>query len=152
MTYETYENLSLANDRRKRAAAYTGNWKEVARCCEEAIRLDAEFARSISPEPAGHPDNPLLASKPDESACSKEFLRMYGERPEAARQPGAEASCGNCKHLRPDYSHPLTDGKSILEQRGWICACPELGCFSGWSTESLCECHEPLFLPLPTKS
>lgn len=57
-------------------------------------------------------------------------------------------ACGNCKHLKPDYSHPCTDGHSILKRRGWICDHPELGCFSGWTTEGCCECHEHLSFPL----
>ena len=68
--------------------------------------------------------------------------RFTGIRPEKHMAIGAEAACGNCKHLLPDYSHPSTDGHSILKQRGWICACPELGWFSGWGTESCCECHD----------
>jgi hypothetical protein len=62
MTYETYENLKRVNARRKRTATYYGNWKEVARCSEEDQRLDAEYqiGREISPEPAGHPDNPVF--------------------------------------------------------------------------------------------
>jgi hypothetical protein len=82
----------------------------------------------------------------DVDAGSK-WLRFYGERPEKHRAPDAEIACGNCKHLKPDYSHPCTDGQSILKQRGWICDCPELGCFSGWTTEGCCECHERLSFP-----
>lgn len=79
--------------------------------------------------------------------AGSEFLRFHGERPEKYYAPGAEKACGNCKHLKPDYSHPCTDGRSILKQRGWICDCPELGCFSGWNEEGCCECHEPLIFP-----
>ena len=60
MTYETYENLKRVNSRRKRQATYTGNWKEVEECCNQDNRLDQEYARSISPEPVGHPDNSIL--------------------------------------------------------------------------------------------
>jgi hypothetical protein len=79
--------------------------------------------------------------------AGSEFLRFHGERPEKYYAPGAERACGNCKHLKPDYSHPCTDGHSILKQRGWICDCPELGCFSGWTTEGCCEYHERLSFP-----
>ena len=60
MTYETYANLKRVNARRKRAATYAGNWKEVGRCSDEDQRLDAEYGRSISPKPTGHPDNPVF--------------------------------------------------------------------------------------------
>ena len=41
-------------------ATYTGNWKEVEECCNQDNQLDQEYARSISPEPVGHPDNPIF--------------------------------------------------------------------------------------------
>ena len=60
MTYETYENLKRVNSRRKHRATYAGNWKEVEECCNQDNQLDQEYARSISPEPVGHPDNPIF--------------------------------------------------------------------------------------------
>lgn len=86
---------------------------------------------------------------PDElgAASCSEFLRFHGERPEKYLLADAEPACGNCKYLKPDYSHPCTDGHSILKLRGWICDHPELGSFSGWSTEGGCECHDHLSFP-----
>jgi hypothetical protein len=48
MTYETWENLKQANDRRRKAAVRAGNWKVVAECSEESVRLDDEYARTNS--------------------------------------------------------------------------------------------------------
>lgn len=82
------------------------------------------------------------------SAPEEQFIRDYGIRSEAHFKPGAERVCGSCKHLRPDYSHPCTDGGGVLRQRGWICDAPELGPFSGWKAESVgCELHEWLEIP-----
>ena len=48
--------------------------------------------------------------------------------------------CCNCRWHIGDYSHPLTDGKDVDKQRGWICLAPEMrGGFSEWSEHSLCE-------------
>jgi hypothetical protein len=57
--------------------------------------------------------------------------------------------CCSCRHHMADMSHPDTDGKSILHQRGWICLAPDLdGAFSDWSEHGLCEMwnrkHQPL--------
>ncbi len=55
--------------------------------------------------------------------------------------------CCTCRHRLTDYSHPCTDGKSVVEARGFICAAPELfdgssGAHSGWTEHGICECHE----------
>ena len=52
--------------------------------------------------------------------------------------------CCTCKHRLDDHSHPCTDGKSIMEHRGYICRPPESDgrAFSGWSEHGLCEMHE----------
>ena len=48
--------------------------------------------------------------------------------------------CCNCRFHLVDCSHPNTDGKSIMEQRGWICNPPEMyNAFSGWGKHGLCE-------------
>jgi hypothetical protein len=75
------------------------------------------------------------------------FIRARGARPERHQPSDAEATCGNCKHLKPDYSHPCTDGCSLIARRGWICAHPELGLFSGWSTDGGCESHDRICFP-----
>lgn len=50
--------------------------------------------------------------------------------------------CCTCAHHLKDFSHPETDGKPITNQRGWICANPEVGGLrSGWGEHGLCECH-----------
>ena len=42
----------------------------------------------------------------------------------------------------------FTDGESIMRQRGWICAAPEMeGMFSGWSEHGMCEMHAPRKAP-----
>jgi hypothetical protein len=60
MSFETYENRKRIQERRKHQAMISGNWG----VCTDAIRkiqdLDSEFAREISPEPPGHPDNPIF--------------------------------------------------------------------------------------------
>lgn len=44
-----------------------------------------------------------------------------------------------------DHHHPWTDGGVITEQRGWVCANPELWddghirTMSGWSEHGMCE-------------
>lgn len=54
--------------------------------------------------------------------------------------PGVGCCCV-CIHHHPDYSHPLTDGKRMSEQRGWVCYPPEFegAVFSGWSEHGICE-------------
>jgi len=48
--------------------------------------------------------------------------------------------CCTCLYHHKDFSHPATDGKRVLEQRGWICAPPEYaGMHSGWTAHGLCE-------------
>lgn len=47
--------------------------------------------------------------------------------------------CCNCRFHLKDSSHPDTDGKSIMKQRGWICNPPEMStAFSGWEKHGLC--------------
>lgn len=60
MTYETYLSLKRANEKRKKSASRTGNWKVVEECCKKEVLLDAEYAQTISPDPPGHPDNPIF--------------------------------------------------------------------------------------------
>ena len=36
-------------------------------------------------------------------------------------QPGLGQCCCNCGHHYKDFHHPWTTGKSIMEQRGWVC-------------------------------
>lgn len=50
--------------------------------------------------------------------------------------------CCTCAHRVNDWSHPCTDGGRILNRRGYICANPELGNYSGWSEHGLCEVHD----------
>lgn len=106
-----------------------------------------EMAEAIQDLPPDQEPSPTGQCGSLSVIAGSEFLRFHGERPEKYYAPGAERACGNCKHLKPDYSHPCTDGHSILKQRGWICDCPELGCFSGWTTEGCCEYHERLSFP-----
>jgi len=53
--------------------------------------------------------------------------------------------CCSCFWHLEDYSHPWTDGSRITEQRGWVCANPELWddgklhVMSGWSEHGMCE-------------
>ena len=57
--------------------------------------------------------------------------------------PNGECCC-NCNWHIKDLSHPGTNGKSVSEQRGWICASPEFdGMFSGWGEHGLCELWTP---------
>lgn len=62
MNYETYTNLLRIAEKRKRVATYSAKWELVSKTCEEIERLHAEYAREISPEPAGHPDNPFRSA------------------------------------------------------------------------------------------
>jgi hypothetical protein len=51
--------------------------------------------------------------------------------------------CCSCKYHLKDMSHPTTDGKRCVKQRGWVCAPPEMnGVFSGWTKHGLCEMWE----------
>lgn len=61
-----------------------------------------------------------------------------------ADNPFGEQCCCICKHQRPDYGHPHTNGESILTQRGWVCDFPEgEGVHSGWPDHSVgCEVFE----------
>jgi hypothetical protein len=34
--------------------------------------------------------------------------------------------CCNCKHLAMALSHPMTDGKSLSHNRGYVCLAPEV--------------------------
>lgn len=86
MTYETYENLKRVNARRKRSATYAGNWKEVSRCTEEDQRLDAQYGRAISPEQAGHPDNPVFCEQPDHR--QPELMKTHYSKRDAERTAG----------------------------------------------------------------
>lgn len=89
----------------------------------------------------------------------KEKLKMDGEKPKSTQTNGKSASsvcslaeynacCCTCRRHIPDYSHPITDGKRISEQRGWVCMplefCAEEGpiVFSGWPKHGLCEMYE----------
>lgn len=47
--------------------------------------------------------------------------------------------CCTCKWRYVDRSHPGTDGRSMLLQRGWICAQPFLGYHSDWFEHGMCE-------------
>ena len=48
--------------------------------------------------------------------------------------------CCNCRFHLKDSSHPDTDGKSIMKQRGWICNPPEMStAFSEWEKHGFCE-------------
>ena len=59
-----------------------------------------------------------------------------------------KSCCCNCRYHIKDFSHPCTDGESIMRQRGWICAAPEMeGMFSGWSEHGMCEMHAPRKAP-----
>jgi hypothetical protein len=52
--------------------------------------------------------------------------------------------CCTCQFLLADFSHPVTDGLSVLNQRGWICFAPEIdGAFSGWQEHGMCEMYQP---------
>jgi len=60
------------------------------------------------------------------------------------KEPPFRQCCCNCKHHIPDYSHPETDGKSVSNQRGWICLFggDKDGAFSGWPEHSVgCELY-----------
>jgi len=46
MTYETYTNLLRVAEKRKRQAAYAGNWKAVEEACAEIQRLHAQYAEA----------------------------------------------------------------------------------------------------------
>lgn len=53
-----------------------------------------------------------------------------------------ERCCCNCVNHIADYGHPLTNGKTVMDRRGWICTTGRLGearAFSGWSAHGLCE-------------
>jgi hypothetical protein len=51
--------------------------------------------------------------------------------------------CCICDHRLQDYSHPHTDGGSILHRRGFACVLAEMGgLFSGWMPHGFCECFE----------
>ena len=48
--------------------------------------------------------------------------------------------CCICAHRMDNFSHPSTDGKSVLSLRGYICYPGEVGPFSGWSKHGIgCE-------------
>lgn len=47
--------------------------------------------------------------------------------------------CCTCKYRVNDWSHPHTNGESIMRRRGFICANPEIGHYSGWGEHGLCE-------------
>ena len=61
MTLETYENLMRVHLKRERQAAIRADWAAVADVRKQIERLNSEMVREISPEPPGHPDNPMLA-------------------------------------------------------------------------------------------
>jgi hypothetical protein len=50
--------------------------------------------------------------------------------------------CCTCRYHVPDCHHPDTTGKSMSEQRGWVCLAPEFDCvFSGWGEHGACEMY-----------
>lgn len=51
--------------------------------------------------------------------------------------------CCTCRYRVNDWSHPVTDGESIMRRRGYICANPELGHYSGWKEHGMCEVWTP---------
>lgn len=61
-----------------------------------------------------------------------------------------QGCCCQCRWRLTDYSHPLTDGKNMLEKRGYICIAftqmeaTDLA-HSGWCEHGMCE----LFMALP---
>ena len=54
--------------------------------------------------------------------------------------PKYQQCCCTCQFRLNDWSHPDTDGKRMSNLRGYICANPELGHYSGWGPHGLCEC------------
>jgi len=55
--------------------------------------------------------------------------------------------CCSCNWRLEDRSHPLTDGKSMGDRRGWICAGfafteGEGVAISGWPEHGICEMHK----------
>lgn len=62
-------------------------------------------------------------------------------------KPGLGQCCCNCGNHYKDYHHPWTTGKSIMEQRGWICFV-DMGdemsiMHSDWSEHGMCELWKP---------
>lgn len=58
--------------------------------------------------------------------------------------PGhGEQCCCNCRSLKIDHSHPLTDGKPCSNLRGFICTADGDQCYSGWRPHGLCEMWTP---------
>ena len=52
--------------------------------------------------------------------------------------------CCECQYHLEDCSHPLTDGKSVLEVKGYVCCCYDMKAkvFSGWPKHSIgCELY-----------
>ncbi len=65
--------------------------------------------------------------------------------PHPTEGPLAGMCCCTCRYRLRDFHHPTTTGKSIMIQRGWICAYPEFeGVHSGWPEHGLCEGWTPL--------
>jgi hypothetical protein len=52
---------------------------------------------------------------------------------------GPECCC-NCRWHVADHHHPIVDGESIIDRKGWVCLAPEFDeVFSGWPYHGLCE-------------
>jgi hypothetical protein len=58
---------------------------------------------------------------------------------------GKWSCCCTCRHHAVDAGHPLTNGESIMTQRGFVCLAPEFDVvLSGWSAHGLCEMWSPV--------
>ena len=72
-----------------------------------------------------------------ESTCQKD------------RQPCIGECCCTCRHRAEDYGHPGTNGKTIMDLRGYVCLCPgrvnehgQRRVISGWTEHGQCEMWE----------
>jgi hypothetical protein len=80
---------------------------------------------------------------PEESVAAKN-RRTFTKGKCAKHSPPFYQCCCQCLNQLTDYSHPWTDGESVLHIRGYICHVPFYGfTHSGWGKHSPgCELFE----------
>lgn len=100
----------------------------------EALREKLATAEKRADDLNGGPPDPMWRHM---VGTAKSHPCMKGDKD----SPLSGGCCCTCVHHHEDHSHPVTNGRSCTEVRGWICASPEDGWASGWGEHGGCACH-----------